>query len=176
MNLRFADADAALRFFDGLAVVEADAMFGAWRGEEVTSGHPLDGGLCAYGWQGKRFDDAEHVHPLVFGRGRRPFSVRPRWVLPGVPLLMRWPVLKTAPVAAIVRLVLPLLATRRPRARLRMLQFRGRITAAMLYDDVPIVDVFRRVDERTVLGLMELKGMDRPYFFLLRREPAQGIR
>jgi hypothetical protein len=62
-----------------------------------------------------------------------------------------------------------LLATRRSRARLRMLQFRGRVTAAMVYDDVPIQDVFRRIDEDTVLGLMDCKGMERPFFFVLRR-------
>ena len=176
MTPRFANADEALRFFDSLDLVAADAMLGAWRGEEVASGHPLDGALAAYGWKGKRFDDAERVHPLVFGTDGHPFSVRPRWVLPGVPLLLRWPALKRPPIARVVRLLLPLLATRDPRARLRMLQFRGRLSAAMLYDDVPIVDVFRRIDHDTVLGLMDLKGMEPPYFFLLRRELRQARR
>jgi hypothetical protein len=176
MTPRFANADEALRFFDSLDVVAADAMLGAWHGEEVPSGHPLDGALAAYGWRGKRFDDAERVHPLVFEAGARQYSVRPRWVFPGVPLLLRWPALKKPPLARMVRLLLPLLATATPRARLRMLQFRGRLSAAMLYDEVPIVDVFRRIDGDTVLGLMDFKGMEPPYFFLLRREPPHAIR
>ena len=39
----------------------------------------------------------------------------------------------------------------------------------MIYDKLPIQDIFRRVDERTVLGVMDYKGMTQPYFFVLRR-------
>jgi hypothetical protein len=112
------------------------------------------------------------VHPLVFGIGGREFAVRPRWVWPGVPLLLRWPQLKGPRVARVLRVVLPLLATRRARAKLRTVQFRGRVTAAMVYDEVPIRDVFRRLDRDSVLGLMEAQGMERPFFFVLRREVA----
>ena len=176
MSLRFADADAALRYFDGLPPVQAGEMLGTWEGEEVASGHPLDGALAAYGWRGKRFDDAEHVHPLLFGNAGHTWAVRPRWVFPGVPLVMRWPALKHPAAAALARMLLPLLATRRSRARLRTVRFRGGTTAAMVYDEVPILDVFRRIDEETVLGVMDLKGMERPYFFVLRRPRAQAMR
>ena len=40
----------------------------------------------------------------------------------------------------------------------------------MVYDNLPINDVFRKVDEDTVLGVMDLKGMKKPFFFVLRRE------
>jgi hypothetical protein len=40
----------------------------------------------------------------------------------------------------------------------------------MIYDDLPINDVFRKVDNNTVLGVMDLKGMEQPFFFVLRRE------
>jgi hypothetical protein len=36
--------------------------------------------------------------------------------------------------------------------------------------DQPIVDVFRKVDDATLLGLMDLRGMEAPFFFLLERE------
>ena len=66
--------------------------------------------------------------------------------------------------------MIPLLSTRHSRARLRMLEVRGVCTATMIYDDLPICDSFRRIDEGTVLGIMDLKGVSRPFFFLLRRE------
>ncbi len=164
--------DEALRLFDSLDEVDTGFMLGAWSGSEFPTGHPLDGVLQAYGWRGKRFDSEEHVHPLLFGSGSagRTFAVRPAWAWQGMPLVQRWPALKSDAVARGVRLLLPLLATRRPAARLRMMRFRGRTTAAMLYDDIPVQDVFRRMDARTVLGLMDARGMARPFFFVLRRE------
>lgn len=39
----------------------------------------------------------------------------------------------------------------------------------MVYDDLPIIDMFRRVDARTVLGVMDMRAMPLPYFFVLRR-------
>jgi hypothetical protein len=73
-------------------------------------------------------------------------------------------------VGRLFQLGLPLLRTRRSRARLRMTEYRGKQSATMIYDDQPINDVFRRVDADTVLGLMDMKGMAQPFFFLLRRE------
>jgi len=32
------------------------------------------------------------------------------------------------------------------------------------------VDCFRRLDANTLLGVMDLKGMQQPFFFVLRRE------
>ena len=46
---------------------------------------------------------------------------------------------------------------------------RGVATAALLYDSLPIVDVFRRVDDAVVLGLMDMRGLDAPFAFVLRR-------
>lgn len=162
--------DDALQLFDSLDEVDTGFMLGAWSGHEFPTGHPLDGALQAYGWRGKRFDSEEHVHPLLFGSDGRTFAVRPAWAWQGMPLVERWPALKSDAVARGVRVLLPLLATRRSRARLRMMRFRGRTTAAMLYDDIPVQDVFRRMDADTVLGLMDGKGMAQPFFFLLRRE------
>lgn len=41
----------------------------------------------------------------------------------------------------------------------------------MAYRDKPVVDVFRLVDESTVLGLMDYPGMSKPCFFVLHRDP-----
>lgn len=54
-------------------------------------------------------------------------------------------------------------------ARLRSVVHRGRASAAMLYDKHPIVDYFRRLDEHSVLGVMDRKGDAFPLYFYLRR-------
>jgi hypothetical protein len=85
-----------LALFDWLAPVDAGFMLGAWRGSGFHTGHPLDGLLEACRWHGKRFEDAEHVHPLVFETlGGRARSVNPVWVMPGVWLALRLPFLKS---------------------------------------------------------------------------------
>ena len=53
-----------------------------------------------------------------------------------------------------------------------MMEHRGVSTATMIYDALPIHDVFRKVDDDTVLGLMDLRGLPQPFFFVLRRERA----
>ena len=40
----------------------------------------------------------------------------------------------------------------------------------MIDDQLPIQDVFRRIDDDAVLALMDRKGMKDPFFFLLRRQ------
>jgi hypothetical protein len=164
------NTEQALALFDSLAPAAIDSMRGAWRGEGLPTGHPLDGALEAYHWAGKRFDSDEDVHPLVFATWAGALSLRPAWLAPFLPLVMRWPWLKSQPFAALARAGLPLLATGRSKARLRLVQFRGELTATMVYDEVPIQDVFRQLAGDAVLGLMDCKGMERPYFFVLRRE------
>ena len=61
----------------------------------------------------------------------------------------------------------PLLRAHEPKARLRNLEHRGKVTGAMIYDQLPIIDVFRRIDETTLLGLMEMRAVAQPYFFVL---------
>ena len=51
-----------------------------------------------------------------------------------------------------------------------MTSYRSKISATMIYDQLPINDVFRKIDGNSALGIMDLKGMKRPFFFILRRE------
>ena len=39
----------------------------------------------------------------------------------------------------------------------------------MIYDQLPIIDVFRRIDGTTLLGLMDMRALPQPYFFVLTR-------
>lgn len=54
-------------------------------------------------------------------------------------------------------------------------QYRGIDTATMVYDAQPINDIFRRVSDDTVLGLMDLRGLATPYFFSLRRNDSLPV-
>jgi hypothetical protein len=167
-----ADPAGALARFDAGAPVPLEELPGRWRGRGLPSGSRLDGLLEAYGWYGKEFLDPETVHPLLFrDRAGRPFPVDP--ALAPVGLLVRRPGLFRTPMArrAFVA-VAPLRRTSRPAARARMVEHRGVVTAAMVYDALPIVDVFRRVDGDTLLGLMDLRGLPEPFFFLLERDQS----
>jgi hypothetical protein len=149
-------------------------MIGSWRGNGVPTGHPLDGLLERFGWHGKRVDSPEDVHPLVFDAGNGALlSIDPARLPVGLALRIPW-LVSTPVVARIFRLVRPLLRARKPAARLRMTEHRGVLTATMVYDALPINDVFRKVDDNTVLGVMDLCGLNQPFFFTLRREPAPG--
>ncbi|MEL6551076.1 MAG: GXWXG domain-containing protein [Pseudomonadota bacterium] len=159
--------EEAIAWFDSLPPATEADMLGSWRGEELPTGHPMDGLLAASYWQGKRFEGPDAVHPLIHAVplwGAR--SLNPRF-LP-LRLITGLPARDT-----LLRLTFPLLAplffTSKPRARLRTLRFRGRDHAAMCYDAQPINDVFAKIGEDELLGWMDFKGMAQPYFFKLTR-------
>ena len=64
------------------------------------------------------------------------------------------------------------IATTKPHARLRLTEYRGVVSATMCYDALPVNDVFRKVDDQTLLAVMDLRGMERPFLFVLRREAS----
>jgi len=162
------ESAAAAEFFDSLPPIGVPEMIGRWRGSEVPSGHPMDGLLAVSGWYGKEFVDADHVHPLLFGEPGRLYAVNPK-VMPIVTLnrlgerFPRW--LPPGGQSAFRGL-----RTRKHRARLRPVEYRGVVSTAMVYDDLPIIDNFRKLDEDTLFGAMDLRGSDAPYFFLLQRD------
>jgi hypothetical protein len=163
--------EEALAFYDTLEPVEVEEMIGSWRGEGLPTGNPFDGLLERFGWHGKRFDGPDHAHPLVFGAG----AGRTMLLNPGlVPIaaLIRYQWLLRAPfVPRLFSVLRPLFSTREPKARLRLTAYRGVVTATMIYDALPADDAFRRVDDNTVVGAMDLRGLETPFMFVLRREP-----
>lgn len=160
---------AARGAFDSLPPVSLPEVLGSWLGEELPTGHPLDGLLAGYGWKGKRFTSADAVDPLVFHQGSGDVAVNPALIPLGLPLA--WPSLaRSAPTRRVFKALLPVLATRRPKARLRAVAHRGQVSTAMVYDDLPIIDHFRKIEDGRLLGLMDLRHTEQPYFFLLSRE------
>lgn len=152
--------DEAYAIFDALEPASIEALIGTWKGSEFPSGHPNDGLLADSGWFGKRFTDADTVDPLLFYKRDRKtfFAADPiknfRASAEGV-----------KDIASVQKEI----ETNEPTARLRMVEFRGTVTTAMIYDQAPIIDYFRKVDENTLLGAMDRRGDKGIYFFVLRR-------
>lgn len=165
---RAASPADALRIFDALPPVTLDFMVGRWRGYEITTGHPMEGLLEPSGWYGKLFVDRDAVHPLLFHtRDRRGlYAVDPKWLPVGVPIP------RSVPVGLVMRLARPLVQTRRPKARMRMVEYRGKVTGTMAYDEKPICDHFVAIDDARMLGVMDLKGVAAPYVFVLERDAS----
>jgi hypothetical protein len=165
--------ETALQLFDALDPVSLDFMLGRWQGSGLHTAHPMDGLLEASNWYGKEFVDPETVHPLLFlGSQGKIFKVAPNAIL------MNWalklPILKNESLKPWMMLTNSLLKTEKSQARLRMMEYRGKVSATMLYDYLPINDSFRKVDDKTVLGIMDFKNSPQPFFFVLRRGSLPG--
>jgi hypothetical protein len=168
----------ALALFDASPAVETEFMIGTWHGAELPTGHPLDGLLEASGWWGKQFVDGETVHPLLFTTGDRRalWAVNPILAFGGLGVVTRIPALRHRNHAGTINAAGPLLRTRSPKARLRTTRYRGVDTATMIYDQLPVNDVFRKIDDRNVIGAMDLRGSKTPYFFVLTRDDSLRLR
>ncbi len=166
LSTRAAQPTQILECFDSLPIADMAFMTGRWRGFEIRTGHRLDGLLEPSGWYGKLFENPEAVHPLLFHSrdGKQLYAVDPMLVPLSAPLP------RSSMLGVAMAILRPVLQTKSPKARLRMIEYRGRSTATMVYDSKAIFDHFARIDDRRVLGIMDLKGMPGPYAFCLERD------
>lgn len=160
--------EQALQLFDTLEPVNLDFMLDRWQGSGLHTSHPMDGLLEASNWYGKEFIDPENVHPLLFLNNKGEIiKVAPK------PVAMNWalkiPALKNDFLKPLLALTNSLLKTEKSQARLRMMEYRGKASATMIYDYLPINDSFRKIDDNTVLGVMDFKDLPQPFFFVLKR-------
>ena len=168
-NSNSVSTEQALELFDQLETVDTNFMLGKWRGEGFNTGHRMDGLLEAYGWYGKEFESEDAVHPLIFCRSNgKLVKLNPIWFPMGFAKTTKLALSSVA--KRVFNVATYLMFTRRSRARLRMTEFRGKVSATMVYDQQPVNDVFRKVDDNTVMGLMDAKGLTHPFFFVLKRE------
>ncbi len=158
----------AFDFFDQLEAVDIPFMIGSWKGQGLKTNHPMDGLLDSVNWFGKEFVDDETVFPLLFQKRTGDlFNVNPGRI-PMIPLIFCLP-------KWLIKSVFPFLSlfikTKKAKARLRMLEYKGKVSAAMIYDQHGIIDIFRKIDQNTVLGVMDMKGPfnKKSYFFILKR-------
>ena len=159
----------ALDVFQSLAPVEAREMIGLWSGRGIPSGHPFDGVLESLGWFGKRFTPDMRADALLFRFDeRRLIPIDPA----RIPLRLALRFYKVGRMRAARNLFAYLqrgFRARGPVASMKTMSFQGVASAAMVYDDQPIVDHFRRIDDRRIMGAMTTQGDDRIYFFELER-------
>lgn len=167
----------ACTVFDAAPAVAPEFMIGTWRGAELPTAHPLDGFLAASGWWGKQFVDAETVHPLLFptGDGSGLWALNPVLAFGGLGVAAKLPGVKKRSFERPISAMRSVLQTRAPKARLRTTRYRGIDTATMIYDQLPINDVFRQLSDDAVIGAMDLRGSNRPYFFVLRRDNSLPV-
>ena len=158
--------EEALEAFDHLSPASLEFMYGRWKGFEIETGHPMEGLLTHSGWYGKIFENNEEVHPLVFfGKDKKElYSLNPAYL----PLDFKLP--KSDLLGTLMNKSRIVLETKESKARLRNIEYRGKIYATMAYDERPIFDMFAKIDDNRVLGVMDLKGNPLPYFFVLERD------
>jgi hypothetical protein len=105
-----------------------------------------------------------NVFPLVMkDKSGKIFNLKPTIMNYNVPRSM---------IPMTMKLFKPFISMDESAARLRIVEHRGVATSAMLYDSLPIIDIFRKVDECTLFGIMDFKNADTTasYFFVLERE------
>ena len=162
-------AQEALGAFQSLPPVEPREMIGLWTGRGIPSGHPFDGVLENLGWFGKRFTPNMRADALLFRFDeRRLIPIDPA----RIPLRLALRFHKVGRMRAAKNLFSYLqraFRARGPVASLKTMLFQGMASAAMVYDDQPIVDHFRRIDDYKIMGAMAIQGDDRIYFFELQR-------
>ncbi|MCU0849591.1 MAG: DUF4334 domain-containing protein [Spirochaetes bacterium] len=59
-------------------------------------------------------------------------------------------------------------------AILETVVYRNKISTAMIYNFLPIIDHFRKVNARTLMGIMEIKGKVSVYFYIIRIHEGTG--
>jgi hypothetical protein len=162
----------ALALFESLEPATVEFMFGLWQGYGMATHHPLDGLLEASNWYGKEFISPEIVHPLLFSDHQgKLFKVAPS--APAMKMVLKMPFLKQDWLQPLLKLTPALLETKTSQARLRMMAYRGQVTATMIYDYLPINDSFKKIDNNAVLGVMDYKEISQPFFFVLKRCPQE---
>ncbi len=161
--------EKALELFDALEPVNLDFMLGRWRGSGLHTNHPMDGLLETSNWYGKEFVDPETVHPLLFldNQGKI-FKIAPNPT--AMKRVLKFPIPKNNAFKPLMMITNSLLKTEKSQARLRMMEYRGQVSATMIYDYLPINDSFRKVDDHTVFGIMDYKESSQPFFFVLKRD------
>jgi len=172
LNSGITTTENALHLYDQLEPVGLDFMIGRWKGSEFPTGHKMDGLLNFTGWYGKLFIDQETVHPLLFYTNdyTELYAVNPNLI----PLTIYYPKIKF--LRKLMTLAKPVLQTKKSKARLRMMEYRGKISATMIYDSKSINDHFRKIDDSRVMGIMDMKGETQPYFFILERDDQQELK
>ena len=143
-----------------LPTVTTAEMIGVWHGWAYDRESLFATLLSESSWLGKVFRSREDVDALVFGSPRTLIGVVNRLMiapfrLPEDRRLVRHPL---------------------GAATLEDRVLYGRRSAAMCYRLLPIVDHFRRICDRRVMGLMQIAGRTDPELFFALERRAHTVR
>jgi hypothetical protein len=158
-----------LQEFQSLPPIAPREMIGLWAGLGIPSGHPFDGVLENLGWFGKRFTPELRADALLFRLDKRRLVPIDPVRIPLRLVFRCHEVGRTLTARILFSYLLRGLRAKGPVASLKTMSFHGVASAAMIYDDQPIIDHFRRMDDRRIMGAMTIHGDDRIYFFELVR-------
>ena len=159
-------ASQVYAFFDTLPPVELDFMVGRWRAAAVPTNNLQDGNLAVLDFYGKRFHGAGNnyeVDPLFCWSGDNLvmlasppyFTMKTNpYMVPSTSTPFRREVFHKINQLTVLKCC----TTKKPQAHTMIAEHRGVYTTAMVYDELPMLDVFRKVDENTILLVFILKG------------------
>lgn len=166
-------ADEALTFFDTLPPVAAEEVTGSWRGAEIATGSPMDGLPDLAGWHGVRIHSADSAHPLIMTGTHGRYSLNPALLPLRTPDGLV-PLLRRQLTRSLTLRLLPMLATEQSTAVVRHIEYRGVVSAAVVYDALPVTEYLRAVDRNTLVGALDAAELPTPWFFTLYRQGADG--
>lgn len=132
-----------LTLFDALPPLDPETLLGEWSTGGFNTGHPVHGWLRAINWVGITFRSAEDVEPIVVATTIRDGEGRARrkW-------LEEW-----------------------GNGEVIEAKYRGVVSAALVCDNHPVIDHFRKVSDTVVLGIMSAKmyrDIGLFFFYLVR--------
>ncbi|WP_426129308.1 GXWXG domain-containing protein [Pararhizobium sp. PWRC1-1] len=160
---------AKQKWFQTLQPLRPAEMVGLWSGVGIPAGHPLDGVLENLQWFGKRFHADLRADALLFQwRPGRLVPINPAYFPIGMAIRLA-PFGRTAIARNWFSHLQKAVRARNTTAALTVRDMDVGETVAMVYDNQPIIDYFRRIDEREIAGMMCVAGDDRRYFFRLRK-------
>lgn len=125
-----------LDYFDSLAEISCDSLWGKWNGSILPSGHPGEKQLAGLNWVGKEFITENKVHPILVSGAIGEVEV----------------------------------SDMLGQACVRDVRYRGKVSAAMIYDTHPTYDYFRAIEPDLILGVMDRKDDNASLFFCLQRQ------
>lgn len=151
---RVEESDVAA-IFNQASPVAPEYMIGEWKGGSFDTGHPTHELLKTYNWAGKNFRTVDDVEPIVLydDAGARVWC-------------------KDYGNAQVRLSLLPFVLALLILSKVREVKFRGVISAAMIYDNFPIIDSFRFISDNLVIGAMDNKQLPKDagtYYFYLNK-------
>lgn len=146
--------EAVLAAFDKLQPVAPEKFVGSWKGANVNTGHPTEAKLSGMKWAGKDFRSTEDVDPIMVYKEDGSRVWNESW---GHARVSSSPIIVGCVDADVLQL--------------RQIEWRGVLSTAMVYDDFPIIDYFRYVNDNLLAGAMDAKTSDAgTYYFYLYKE------